>query len=134
MIWQGCGVKKTILYVLLFCCGSTALVGSACLLMGWFLPPYGAANWDNTHKQESIRIGATIVAGIEAYYSDHHRYPGTLDELVPRYLPTIPPATAGDGKWKYFSRKDEFYLQFSVPSGYPSYNYHHKTGQWQEDS
>jgi hypothetical protein len=102
--------------------------------MGRLLPPYGAAHWDSARKEESIRIGGAIVAGIEAYFTDHHRYPGALDELVPRYLPDIPPPTAGDGKWRYFSRADEYYLQFAVPSGYPSYNYHHKTGQWYEDS
>ena len=48
--------------------------------------------------------GERIVRACESFYSDHGRYPKTLNELVPRYLPSIPRAGAGD--FYYYNSQD----------------------------
>ncbi|HEX8619578.1 MAG TPA: hypothetical protein VF911_18505 [Thermoanaerobaculia bacterium] len=45
---------------------------------------------------------ATMRAAIEAFRKENGRYPRTLDELVPKYLPSIPadPATGLATTWR----------------------------------
>jgi hypothetical protein len=126
--------RLTSLDTLLLCGIATVLIGVACIIAVKFLPLSVTANWTSARKKESIQIGDAIVSALKAYYADHHRYPDALDNLAPQYMSSVPQPTAGDGTWRYFSRGTEFYLQFAVPAGYPSCNYHLKSGQWYEDS
>jgi hypothetical protein len=51
--------------------------------------------------------GERIVRACESFYSDNGRYPKTLSELVPRYLPSIPPAKYSmDGDFHYYNSRD----------------------------
>lgn len=51
--------------------------------------------------------GERIVRACESFYSDNGRYPNTLNELVPRYLPSIPPAKYSmDGDFHYYNSRD----------------------------
>ena len=51
--------------------------------------------------------GERIVRACESFYSDSGRYPKTLNELVPRYLPSIPPAKYSmDGAFHYYNSDD----------------------------
>ena len=45
---------------------------------------------------------AQMRRSIDTFYQDHHRYPATLEELVPRYLARIPvdPATGSAKTWR----------------------------------
>jgi hypothetical protein len=40
----------------------------------------------------SLRNEARIIAAVDRFHADHGRYPATLGELVPRYLPSTHPA------------------------------------------
>ncbi len=65
-----------------------------------------------------------LVEAIEAYHVDHHKYPGTLDDLVPLYLPELP--TTGMGNYKDYryiiGPPSPFYAGnpwvIEVPAGY----------------
>ena len=48
------------------------------------------------------RTLATIRAALESFRKDNGRYPHTLDELVPQYLPSIPadPVTGSATTWR----------------------------------
>lgn len=51
--------------------------------------------------------GERIVRACESFCSDNGRYPKTLNELVPRYLPSIPPAKYSmDGDFHYYNSRD----------------------------
>ena len=57
------------------------------------------------HRQEgrdqvTIRRGDSIAAALEQFASAQHRYPDSLPELVPRYLPSLPPPGAGYQYWR----------------------------------
>jgi general secretion pathway protein G len=53
---------------------------------------------DEAVKQQLARMRAAIAA----FKSDNGRYPRTLDELAPKYLPAIPvdPATKSNKTWR----------------------------------
>ena len=51
--------------------------------------------------------GERIVKACESFHSDSGRYPKTLNELVPRYLPSIPRAKYSlDGDFGYYNSGD----------------------------
>lgn len=52
--------------------------------------------------------GNTIVEALEKFHNDHGRYPDALTELVPNYLPEIPPPVWGLRKWKYVGNGNDF--------------------------
>ena len=51
--------------------------------------------------QKDQKIGEGIIVAISAYKSDHNVYPATLDNLLPKYIETIPLTSSGD-KFHYF--------------------------------
>jgi len=52
-----------------------------------------------------MECGDAIASALQRYRSDNHKYPPTLDHLVPDYVPEIPAPVAGDKRWEY-SRRD----------------------------
>lgn len=51
--------------------------------------------------------GAMIVAALNAFYANCGCYPNQLADLVPKYLPGIPKATWGEGRWTYTTSPGE---------------------------
>ncbi|WP_310600875.1 hypothetical protein [Desulfobulbus sp.] len=45
-------------------------------------------------EMEMFRQALKVQKAVNDFYTDHHRYPGSLDELVPGFLPALP--TFGD--------------------------------------
>jgi hypothetical protein len=56
--------------------------------------------------------GERVVRACEAFHSDNGRYPKTLNELVPRYLPSVPRA-------KYSADGNFFYSNLELPDEPP---------------
>lgn len=56
--------------------------------------------------------GTRIIRACESYHSDNGRNPKTLNELVPRYLPSVPPA-------RYCMNGDFHYYNASDSDGHP---------------
>ena len=50
--------------------------------------------------QVTIRRGDSIAAALEQFARAEHRYPDSLRELVPRYLPSLPPPGPGYQYWR----------------------------------
>ena len=72
----------------------------------------------NTHIQWKIADanGERIVTACQSYYADNSRYPKTLDELVPRYLPAIPRATYSIiGDFHYYNSRESDSLNGPTP-------------------
>ena len=51
--------------------------------------------------QKDQKISESIIAAITAYKNDHNAYPTTLDNLIPKYIETIPLTSSRD-KFRYF--------------------------------
>jgi len=89
-----------------------------------------------------IRQGKALVHAIDTYKTDDHTYPPSLQELVPRYMPSIPVPRlyyrdawfrhwADGGKWQYELTPDKTAYRLwseSFPFGYES-----ETGEWDFD-
>ncbi len=60
----------------------------------------------------------TVIAGVDQFKADHHRYPESLTELVPKYMSSVPRA-------KYTVMYGEFIFFRDVPSlmyyGFPPF-------------
>lgn len=97
---------------------------------------YLYAHRDEGRLEESKRVGAEVVAGLIAYHSDEGTYPERLDELVPQYLPEVPPPTWGLERWSYerYSPADDIvYFRIAVAaneSGYPVLYYDLAASRW----
>jgi LmbE family N-acetylglucosaminyl deacetylase len=54
------------------------------------------------HSAEVKQTLAAMRAAIQSFHQDNGRYPRTLNELVPKYLPRIPadPATGSASTWR----------------------------------
>ena len=50
--------------------------------------------------QVTIRRGDSIAAALEQFARAEHRYPDSLRELVPRYLPSLPPPGPSYQYWR----------------------------------
>ncbi len=53
------------------------------------LVAFGLSCANNAHSREGERV---IIAAVHRYRNERGRYPDALDELVPRYLPSVPRA------------------------------------------
>ena len=83
------------------------------LTLGIVLPHLG--NTVSIHEPEysqTIAIGDEIIKALEAYKSDHGRYPTSLNALVPAYLQEIKAPTWGIGAWNYVLLKpnEEYFI------------------------
>lgn len=69
---------------------------------------------------ETERQMHEVVASVERFTLEHHRYPTGLDELVPAYLPRRPRAWAADSTcgYRYVRDSDGVVLALSVPDGH----------------
>jgi hypothetical protein len=64
--------------------GRFAALATLLALTGCYAPGVGP----RAHGFYSV--SPPVMLALSAYYADHDRYPKTLDELVPRYLPRVP--------------------------------------------
>jgi hypothetical protein len=96
--------------------------------------------WTSSNIQASKAKGAELIEKIELYRKENGRLPTQLDELVPRYISSVPAPLAGERRWNYNLTGDgnTFYLGFSMPNnatwgGYPSCGYESQVNQWHVD-
>lgn len=80
----------------------------------------GCGNWSSGAVAESQRRGNEIIAAIEDFQRDIGEYPEDLQQLVPKYLQSMKPPTAGSRAWGYgvYKNGGEFNLWFDGPSTY----------------
>ena len=57
--------------------------------------------WSASRLAESRAVGQPIIEAINQHKLARGKYPESLDELVPSFLPSIPPPTAGNKAWFY---------------------------------
>src|SRR5437899_11638037 len=65
------------------------------------------AHRQDGRDQVTIRRGDSIAAALEQFARAEHRYPDSLRELVPRYLPSLPPPGPGYQYWRLWRRSEE---------------------------
>lgn len=74
--------------------------------------------------------GERVVKACEDFHVDNGQYPKTLDELVPRYLPSVPRAKYSlDGKFWYYNHGSGYTLCW-VKIGFCRKVYSSETEQW----
>jgi hypothetical protein len=120
--------------VLLVIIASAVIFFLASAVMGWlyYEKEYGS-EWAPTRIASSIDEGDRIVAMTLRFRRQNDRYPLSLDELVPRYLPEIRPPAAGTREWNYQSDGDHYRLTFAAQAGRPLYVYDSTVGEWREE-
>lgn len=74
----------------LFARRRTGLFAGAGLLLSLVLHVLVVRAVGTRRKAESIRRGDTIAAALSSFRAEYDRYPDSLPELVPKYLPEIP--------------------------------------------
>ena len=96
--------------------------------------------WTKKNINHTKSIGSGIILKIGMFQAENGRLPTRLDELVPKYLTSVPTPTAGVRSWNYnlTGDGDTFYLGFSLPRdatwhGYPSCSYDSKQRSWYLD-
>ena len=77
--WRAAIWKVERSYLLRVAAVYALLAMASLLVIGW--------NSDIAHKHAK-----PVIAVVERFHADHGRYPESLDELVPAYLPSIPRA------------------------------------------
>lgn len=62
------------------------------------------------------RNAATIIAAADRYHAEHRQYPQTLQALVPKYLPEVPPAkyAFSASEFRYFARDNRYTLMYTT--------------------
>jgi hypothetical protein len=96
--------------------------------------------WTPQNIEKSKSAGNLIIEEIERFAEANGHFPGRLDELVPKYLKSIPPPSAGEKCWRYAASEkgDNFELTFCMPMnkgwrGYPSCFFVSSYGSWYLD-
>lgn len=58
----------------------------------------------NNQRQNIFNDGTLIAGAIERYYEDNNKYPKDLDELIPKYIDSIPKikTTYDEGDFTYY--------------------------------
>lgn len=70
------------------------------LLAAWFVPRIAMMSTRTPSVATQNRAhGAQLVAALEQSRQDRGTYPARLDDLVPSYLPTVPPDRPGTSWW-----------------------------------
>ena len=68
--------------------------------------------------QEEITIGEklgdSIIQKIEAFYSEHGKYPDSLEDLIPKYLDEVPVTINGDPFRYQLNQVNIYILSFKV--------------------
>jgi hypothetical protein len=71
-----------------------------------------SADWDPRIVISSLRVGDEIASAIGKYREDQGRYPERLYLLIPKYLKSIEPPSAGTRVWNYTT--DEKGTQYAL--------------------
>ena len=61
--------------------------------------------------EESKRRGDEIIHALEEFRAEKGHYPRALNELLPKYMPEIPPPTWGLREWQYTVATNEISLR-----------------------
>ena len=128
------GIKKRIAFFVGV--GFLLVVFSLALRFFWAIAwDAYSSNWFPGKVDESKRRGDLVVQAIELYQNENDEYPQQLDDLVPKYIGTLPLPTAGACKWEY-SRSTEprgYWLRFTTKDRYPMCRLE-ENGEWFEDN
>lgn len=89
----------------------------ALVALATLLPLCGCSNpdWSEQGVQETKRRGDQVFLALDKYFQANRTLPGSLNELVPKYLPEIPKPTVGTKEWEYrvTPQRDVCHLIFS---------------------
>jgi hypothetical protein len=77
------------------------------------IPALGAAGRKVAQAEVAARLALTGM-GLDRFRLAHGRLPSTLDELVPRYLNSVPADPCGDQRLRYRVTGDGKFVLYSV--------------------
>jgi hypothetical protein len=92
----------------------------------------GCESYEGTAKRNEAS-GNVIITALTKYHAATGGYPSTLNALVPKYLPSIPPLSHADGTWLYQVDSDGSFLGYIGDGRHWSGDYHSAGGKWDYD-
>jgi hypothetical protein len=87
------------------------------------------------HLATGTRHAASVIAACEAYKTRHGVFPTTLQQLVPEFLPAVPPAkyTIAYGDFTYWASSDKAHtLMYVTMAPFGRRLYHFEQGIWSQ--
>lgn len=84
-----------------------------------------------TAVRKTQRNGEKILEAIELYSEENGKYPDCLAQLIPKYLPEIPPSFIDVREWYYYRTPEAFFLGASIT--YPACHYLPYSKKWAVD-
>lgn len=100
------GTISLVLGVILFALkkGKQIMIISVFFVLALYLSNVISAAFINNQRQNTFANGTRIANAVESYYEVNNRYPKDLDELMPRYIGSIPKikTTYDEGDFVYF--------------------------------
>ena len=103
----------------------TAVFGTVPLLVGVIY---------TANLQVAAHNAATIIAAVDRYHAEYKQYPQTLQVLVPKYLPEIPPAMYAyiAAEFRYSSRDNKYQLMYTTVPPFGRKVYDFTTRSWSD--
>jgi len=105
-------------------------------LVGAFVVAFGTGTMQYVQTRHNKELASTLVRPLEAYCAAHHALPGSLEALVPRYIPAIPHVREGLGErtiWFHPSQEAPCAYMLVIPGAtFPVFGhwYDSRDGQW----
>jgi hypothetical protein len=100
------GIIFLILGVILFVLKKVKyiMIISAFFILALYISDIISVMFINNQRQNIFNDGTLIAGAIERYYEDNNKYPKDLDELIPKYIDSIPKikTTYDEGDFTYY--------------------------------
>jgi len=112
------GMISLVLGLILFALkkGKHTLIISVFFVLTLYISNIISEIFINNQRQKVFADGTRIASGINSYYEVNNKYPKDLDELIPKYIDSIPKikTTYDEGDFVYYITEDgkSYFLGF----------------------
>lgn len=109
---------------------------STLFLLGAFLITFGTGTMQCVQTHQNKELASTIILPLEAYCVENHSLPKTLDDLVPKYIPSVPLVHRGNSEqeiWYIPTQEEPCSYMLRIPgASVPVFGhfYDSQNGRW----
>lgn len=88
---------------------------------------FGFYTYDLALARERAQV---VIAAVERYQAQNDRYPDSLADLVPDFLPAVPRPRITPGEFRYMKTPDDIQLMYSGLSPFERYTWSFQHNEW----